>query len=471
LLLNSIYIMLILRSLCNYLKYMPKLKPTLKRKLTNKNIAPFSAISRTNLLVFALIFVAIGGYVLYRSFAAPNPNLPGDLNNDNVVNVSDLSMLLSKYGTNDSSADINKDGTVNIGDLSILLSNYGKSGVPSGGPTAAYTISPSGPATGEAVTFTSASTCPAGPCTYKYENDTGGGNFAVFGTSSVSTFTYQNAGSKTARLTVTDAQNRSDSITKTFDVASSGTPTPTPLPPPGGGGTVMIEQTAKQGMPPAIQVDPAHTDDFAIVDDPLGQKGKVYRIQSVAGHYTNVSGDKPGSVYPYGKNRVEALFGKAQGFDPRAGETWWIAHKILILSSGNYLSFPANAPEHLSQTKSTANEGSYFGAGYTLDSSVLRIFNDTVVSRSTSPGPFDRWLNLDYEMHFDTSSSKGWYRKFLNGQEIGSQKYTQTLYDDLGHDYIKFGSYRNQISPNMPTFTVYHAGVKVASTQTEAENF
>jgi hypothetical protein len=50
---------------------------------------------------------------------------PGDLNNDNQVNILDLSILLSNYATSNSIADINKDGTVNILDLSILLSNYG----------------------------------------------------------------------------------------------------------------------------------------------------------------------------------------------------------------------------------------------------------------------------------------------------------------------------------------------------------
>ncbi len=49
----------------------------------------------------------------------------GDLNNDGAVNVSDLSILLSNYGTTNAVADINKDNIVNILDLSILLSNYG----------------------------------------------------------------------------------------------------------------------------------------------------------------------------------------------------------------------------------------------------------------------------------------------------------------------------------------------------------
>jgi cell division protein FtsL len=43
---------------------MPKHKPRLKHKLSTKNIAHFSAISKVNLLAVALIFVAIGTIVL-----------------------------------------------------------------------------------------------------------------------------------------------------------------------------------------------------------------------------------------------------------------------------------------------------------------------------------------------------------------------------------------------------------------------
>jgi hypothetical protein len=49
----------------------------------------------------------------------------GDLNGDNAVNVTDLSILLSNYNTTNAVADINKDNIVNIFDLSILLTHYG----------------------------------------------------------------------------------------------------------------------------------------------------------------------------------------------------------------------------------------------------------------------------------------------------------------------------------------------------------
>lgn len=81
--------------------------------------------SKPQLIIFMVAFSLIG-YLIFRSFAL-NPNLPGDLNDDNTVNIQDLSMLLSSYGTSNAAADINGDGTVNILDMSALLSHYGQS--------------------------------------------------------------------------------------------------------------------------------------------------------------------------------------------------------------------------------------------------------------------------------------------------------------------------------------------------------
>lgn len=80
--------------------------------------------SKANLVVVALIVASIGGYYLFTSFAG-SPF--GDANSDGQVNATDLSILLSKYGTTNTATDFNSDGTTNIIDLSILLSNYGTS--------------------------------------------------------------------------------------------------------------------------------------------------------------------------------------------------------------------------------------------------------------------------------------------------------------------------------------------------------
>lgn len=49
-----------------------------------------------------------------------------DLDCSGKVNAADLTILLSKFGTNDPMADLDKSGKVNAADLSILLANFGK---------------------------------------------------------------------------------------------------------------------------------------------------------------------------------------------------------------------------------------------------------------------------------------------------------------------------------------------------------
>jgi alpha-tubulin suppressor-like RCC1 family protein len=62
--------------------------------------------------------------------------LPGDVNNDNTVNIADLGLLADAFNTTSSSghwnanADLNCDGMVNIADLGLLADNFGKSGDP-----------------------------------------------------------------------------------------------------------------------------------------------------------------------------------------------------------------------------------------------------------------------------------------------------------------------------------------------------
>ncbi len=90
----------------------------------------FSQILRPrNLLVIAAVVLVAPASLLIRA-ATPNA-LPGDINGDNTVNVTDLSILLSNYGkaasaSTNPAADINANGDVNITDLSVLLSNFGK---------------------------------------------------------------------------------------------------------------------------------------------------------------------------------------------------------------------------------------------------------------------------------------------------------------------------------------------------------
>ena len=61
-------------------------------------------------------------FVLIYSIEASAVSLVGDFNGDKEVDVTDLAILGTKYGTNDSSLDINKDGIVDIYDI-VLAAN------------------------------------------------------------------------------------------------------------------------------------------------------------------------------------------------------------------------------------------------------------------------------------------------------------------------------------------------------------
>lgn len=61
--------------------------------------------------------------VQVRNTSTPTP-LVGDVNGDGHINITDLSILNSHWGTSYTAADFNHDGTINITDLSILLSHW-----------------------------------------------------------------------------------------------------------------------------------------------------------------------------------------------------------------------------------------------------------------------------------------------------------------------------------------------------------
>ncbi len=85
----------------------------------------FAKSPRRPAYIAAAIFAAAGSFFVFRSFAATPAN--ADLNGDGVINLSDLSILLSNYHKSGPNGDINSDGTVNLTDLSILLSGFGQS--------------------------------------------------------------------------------------------------------------------------------------------------------------------------------------------------------------------------------------------------------------------------------------------------------------------------------------------------------
>jgi len=70
------------------------------------------------------------GNTTLRVFNNPTPGsangIPGDLNYDMVVNMLDLTTLISDWGsTSLPVSDINRDGAVNMLDLTLLIGNWG----------------------------------------------------------------------------------------------------------------------------------------------------------------------------------------------------------------------------------------------------------------------------------------------------------------------------------------------------------
>lgn len=103
------------------------------RKLLNKNSRP-----RIGMIVAVVaVLSSFGIFVVLNSKAATQI---GDLNGDGVVNVFDLSILLSAWGTTNTNIEDNlsRTGPVDIFDLSILLSHWGQTGsTPTPTPTPA----------------------------------------------------------------------------------------------------------------------------------------------------------------------------------------------------------------------------------------------------------------------------------------------------------------------------------------------
>ena len=49
----------------------------------------------------------------------------GDINNDGMVNVSDLLAIIAAWGTNDPDTDLDGNGVVAVGDLLAAIANWG----------------------------------------------------------------------------------------------------------------------------------------------------------------------------------------------------------------------------------------------------------------------------------------------------------------------------------------------------------
>ena len=97
-------------------------------------------------------------------------------------------------------------------------------------PVAAYTYSPAAPTTGQAVSFdASSATCDDTPCTYSWEDDGGDGPAGdqwPLGSGKTMSFTFQGAGVKNVRVTVTDVDGDTATTMKAITVAAAGSTPP-----------------------------------------------------------------------------------------------------------------------------------------------------------------------------------------------------------------------------------------------------
>jgi len=108
-------------------------------KTNKKNLPSIWVRSNARLIavIFVLVFASVGYILITQSRAATT--LTADFNNDNIVNVFDLSILASnwgKTGATKATGDTNGDGAVNIFDLSKLAGEWGQTVTPpTTGPT------------------------------------------------------------------------------------------------------------------------------------------------------------------------------------------------------------------------------------------------------------------------------------------------------------------------------------------------
>lgn len=105
---------------------------TLKRGTTTLNIGTGLSFTDTGLTpgtsyTYTVVAVdAAGNSSTAATLTTSTIRLkPGDVNRDGFVNLTDLSTLLTNWGTANTNCDLNANGIVDIYDLSILLTNYG----------------------------------------------------------------------------------------------------------------------------------------------------------------------------------------------------------------------------------------------------------------------------------------------------------------------------------------------------------
>jgi hypothetical protein len=224
------------------------------------------------------------------------------------------------------------------------------------------------------------------------------------------------------------------------------------------------------GLPGRIQRDPAHPEDFSIINNPTNSAEKVYSVKSVSGHHANVSGDAPSSSLPNGKNRTEAIMGSTENVLPANGSVHAFTIEVMFPST-SYIDPDSFGAVHFSQTLSLSTGGpTSLQAGMTADGSNIRMGNTSFFTRSA----FDAsergvWHVYTAVIKFATGGA-GYVEQWRDGVKVATVTGLTTWIAN-GDFYFKFGSYRQQDGSSMPTTEVLVRGAKYAPTRAESESF
>jgi len=454
-----------------------------------------SHFSRPQLLVFVLAFAVIG-YILVRAFAAGNPNLPGDLNNDNKVDITDMSILLSNYGTTNASADVNSDGQVNVLDMSILLSNYGKTYT-----TASFTTSVT---SGMTITPPYTWTFNPGVASVKGYFWADGVLLSTASPDANGTYTFViqpstlTAGSHTLGHAWDLADGTHHSPSQSYPVTVNST---TPPPPPTG--TIYFDGRAKnmislsstgwyptnlvQSQDPAGFWDGLTFDNNSITLQPDSTFGKIYKY--VIG---------PGNRNPYNTGApTNDASGELSKRHPgnALGTTDYYAFAVMVPSPGWYnpdwsdfitfgyqtAAWDANAISVQPNASNTPAWTFYGNAGYincpttTCSGTANHGYNYFM------PVTYNQWTEFAVAIKWSTTMTgsikiysrpiNGTWKQYLDLENTDTLLYGTSSYGTFPQNYTDgwldkldlYYGYWNSATTSFPTETIYHSGFVRAS--------